>query len=26
VWAAVDAVPMPRVDAAPAMPRWPDAA
>ena len=24
VWAAVDAVPMPRVDAAPAMPRWPD--
>ena len=24
VWAAVDAVPMPRVAAAPAMPRWPD--
>ncbi|WP_315389274.1 dihydropteroate synthase [uncultured Stenotrophomonas sp.] len=24
VWAAVDAVPMPRVDAAPSMPRWPD--
>lgn len=24
VWAAVDAVPTPRVDAAPAMPRWPD--
>ena len=24
VWAAVDAVPMPRVDAAPTMPRWPD--
>ncbi len=24
VWAAVEAVPMPRVDAAPAMPRWPD--
>jgi len=24
VWAAVDAVPMPRVSAAPAMPRWPD--
>jgi dihydropteroate synthase len=24
VWAAVDAVPMPRVDATPAMPRWPD--
>lgn len=24
VWAAVDAVPAPRVDAAPAMPRWPD--
>jgi len=24
VWAAVDAVPMPRVDAAPAMLRWPD--
>ncbi len=24
VWAAVDAVPMPRVDASPAMPRWPD--
>lgn len=24
VWAAVDAVPMPRVTAAPAMPRWPD--
>jgi dihydropteroate synthase len=24
VWAAVDAVPMPRVDAPPAMPRWPD--
>ncbi len=24
VWAAVDAVPMPRVDAVPAMPRWPD--
>jgi dihydropteroate synthase len=24
VWAAVDAVPMPRVDAAPVMPRWPD--
>lgn len=24
VWAAVAAVPMPRVDAAPAMPRWPD--
>lgn len=24
VWAAVDAVPMPRVDAPPAIPRWPD--
>lgn len=24
IWAAVEAVPMPRVDAAPAMPRWPD--
>lgn len=24
VWAAVDAVPVPRVDAAPQMPRWPD--
>jgi dihydropteroate synthase len=24
VWAAVDAVPMPRVDAAPEMPHWPD--
>ncbi len=24
IWAAVDAVPMPRVAAAPAMPRWPD--
>ncbi len=24
VWAAVDAVPMPRTPAAPAMPRWPD--
>ncbi len=24
VWAAVDAVPMPRVPTAPAMPRWPD--
>ncbi len=24
VWAAVDAVPTPRVDAAPAVPRWPD--
>ncbi|WP_421570754.1 dihydropteroate synthase [Stenotrophomonas sp. PD6] len=24
VWAAVDAVPMPRADAAPVMPRWPD--
>ena len=24
VWAAVEAVPMPRLDTAPAMPRWPD--